>query len=74
MFCFMMTVGFVAAKYGHIEKQSAEIGVKSEKIIVAIFCLDNNTSNQFGTSHGSPNIKGFVCCADILVSYCSVHL
>lgn len=65
---------FCCRKIWTHRKRSAEIGVTSEKIIAAIFCLDNNTSSQFRTSHDGPNIKGFVCCAAILVSYCSVHL
>ena len=37
MFCFMMTVGFVAAKYGHIENSQQKLVLRAKRLLLPYF-------------------------------------
>lgn len=37
MFCFMMTVGFVAAKYGHIENGQQKLVLRAKRLLLPYF-------------------------------------
>ena len=37
MFCFMMTVGYIAAQYGHIENNKAKLLMRAKRLLVPYF-------------------------------------